>query len=141
MALNLSRLVTLPYGQQGERGSITMTLGGALFLGFERADITPGTVEVQLSAKNYSRAAWMGGPLIPVSRQAQTSIRQLGSTHSRAKSNKKLILDAGDTQETVYFTGTQARAVAFLLDKIKNASVVIRSATGRDLMPILPANA
>lgn len=118
-----------------------MTLGSALFLGFERQDITPGTVTVQLQARNYNRAAWMGGPLLPVSRPAQTSVRQLGSTHSRAKSNKKLILDAGAQQETVYYTGTQARAVAFLLNKIKNASVVIRSATGRDLMPILPANA
>lgn len=141
MALNLSRLVTLPYGQQGSRGSITMTLGTALFLGFERGDITPGTVSVQLQARNYKRAAWMGGPLLPVSRPAQTSVRQLGSSHSRAKSQKKLILDAGNSQETVYFTGTQARAVNFLINKTKNASIVIRSHTGRDLMPVLPAAA
>lgn len=141
MALNLSRSVTLPFGQQGARGSITMTLGSALFLGFEREDITPGTVTVQLQAKSYRRAAWMGGPTIPVSRPQQTSTRQLGSVSSRAKTNKKLILDAGSTQETVYYTGTQARAVAFLLAKVKGASVVIRSAKGRDLMPILPATA
>lgn len=140
MALNLSRMVTLPFGQQGSRGSITMSLGSALFLGFEREDISPGTVEVQLQPRSYSRTAWMGGPKIPVSRGAQTTVRQLGSSKSRAKTNKKLILDAGATQDTVYFTGTQARAVAFLLTKIKNASIVIRSATGRDLMPVLPAN-
>lgn len=117
-----------------------MTLGSALYLGFKKEDITPGTVTVQLQAKSYKRAAWMGGPLLPVSRPAQTSTRQLGSASSRAKTNKKLILDAGDTQETVYFTGTQARAVAFLLEKIKNKSIVIRSKTGRDLMPVLPSD-
>lgn len=140
MALNESRLVTLPYGTQGARGSITMALGSALFLGFQRNDITPATVSVQLQATSYRRAAWMGGPTIPVNRPAQTSTRQLGSARTRAKTNKKLIIDAGDTQETAYYTGTQARAVAFLLSKIKNASVVIRSATGRSLMPVLPAN-
>lgn len=141
MAINNARSVTLPYGTQGARGSVTMTLGAALYLGFRREDITPGTVVVNLPAKSYRRSAWMGGPTVPVSRAAGTSVRQLGSTNSRAKSNKKLIIEAGSTQETVYYTGTQARAVAFLLDKVGSQTVVIRSATGRDLMPVLPAAA
>lgn len=139
MAINPSRMVTLPYGTQGARGSITLSLGAALFLGFGREDITPGTVTVQLGQKTYRRSAWMGGPTLAVNRSAQSSVRQLGSANSRAKTNKKLILEASGTQETVYFTGTQARAVAFLVAKAKDASFVIRSATGRDLMPVLPA--
>ncbi len=140
VAISQSRLVTLPFGEQGARGSITLTLAAALFLGFTRNDITPGTVTVQLGAKNYRRSAWMGGPTVPVNREAQTSVRQLGSVSSKAKTNKRLILEASGTQETVYFTGTQARAVAFLLDKAQGASFVIRSAHGRDLMPVLPAD-
>lgn len=138
MATNNSRMVTLPFGPQGARATVTMTLGAALFLGFKREDISPGTTTVQLSAKNYRRAAWMGGPLLPVNRPEQSSVRQIGSMSSRARTNKRLILDAGNTQETVYFTGTQAEVVSFLVDKCRAENVVIRSKTGRNLMPVLP---
>ncbi len=138
MAINKSRQVTIPFGTEGARASITMSLGTALFLGFEKGDITPGTVTIQLPPKTYKRSAWMGGPKLSVNRAGGTSIRQVGSTSSRAKTNKRLILEADGSQETVYFTGTQAEAVAFLLNNSKGASFVIRSATGRDLMPVLP---
>jgi hypothetical protein len=141
MAIHPERMVTIPLGPQDARASVTMTLGAALYLGFKKEEIVPNVVQINLPAKTYKRAAWMGGPTIPVSRPQGTAIRHIGSSGSRAKTNKKLILEADGTQETVYFTGKQAEVVSFLLQHANGASFVIRNRHGRDLMPVLPADA
>jgi hypothetical protein len=59
----------------------------------------------------------------------------IGPQKGGAKTNKKFRLVQGDTSDTIYFSGSQSRALAWLManSNVGASSTAIYSATGKPL--------
>ena len=133
MSEEYSKVVTIPYKEDGVHGVFRMALGTYNYL-FGTTKLPTGATfrSYTVSPKSYVRHAWAGGPAITVTRDAQTVQRAVGTVNSTAKSEKKLVLTADGISDTIYYTGRVFNAVKYLKD---NASanpvpVVIEGARG-----------
>jgi hypothetical protein len=133
MSEEYSRVVTIPYKEDGESGVLRMALGTYNYL-FGTTKLPKGATyrEFTVSPKSYVRHAWAGGPTIAVTRGLQTIKRAVMSASSTSKGSKRLILTSGETSETVYYTGKVYNAVAWLVEnsKVNSKEVSIESARG-----------
>jgi hypothetical protein len=129
----------------GKKGTMTMAYGTYQFL-FGSAgagtDVKPYTT-IDLGATTYQRRAYAGGPMITVNREAQTIKKAIYGPKGSSKSEKKLILDNGDTQDTIHYTGKVHEAVDFLIEKAKisGGKVSIKGPTGvtyTDIFAVAP---
>jgi hypothetical protein len=111
-----AKLITLHF-EQGEKSyGLRMAYGTALALGIDESKIGTGYKDKPLTAKNgIERRLYPGGPSVTYNRAAGTRPVAVGPGSGRARTNKKLIVrsDTGGSA-TIYFSGPQAAAVAWL---------------------------
>jgi hypothetical protein len=111
-----AKLITLHFTQGGRTAGIRLAYGTALALGIDVSSAGLGYVNRTIPAKSgLSRRLYPGGPSIPYNRAEGVRPVAVGPGSGRARTNKKLIVKA-DTGEsaTIYFSGRQADAVAWL---------------------------
>ena len=111
-----AKLITLHFTQGGRTAGIRLAYGTALALGIDVGSTGLGYVNRAIPAKSgLSRRLYPGGPSVPYDRAAGTRPVAVGPGTGRARTNKKLIVKA-DTgaSATIYFSGRQADAVAWL---------------------------
>jgi hypothetical protein len=111
-----AKLITLHFEQGGKSYGLRMAYGTALALGIDESQIGTGYKDAPLSAKNgIERRLYPGGPSVTYNRAAGTRPVAVGPGSGRARTNKKLIVrsDSGGSA-TIYFSGPQAAAVAWL---------------------------
>ena len=130
-----ARMVVIPWEHNGKNHAFTMALGTAKALGIDLTDGTLGVVSVPVPAKSYTRQLYPGGPSVAQNRAAGNRDITVGPQKGGAKTNKKFRLVQGTTQDTIYFSGSQARALAWLLanSNVGGSSTAIYSATGKPL--------
>ena len=133
MSEEFSKIVTIPYVNDGKHGVFKMALGTYNYL-FGTTKLPTGATfrSYTVSPKSYVRHAWAGGPTIPVTRGLQTIKRAVMSASSTAKSDKKLILTSGGVSDTIYYTGKVYNAVDWLVanSKVNDKAVTIQSPRG-----------
>jgi len=136
-----AKLITIHY-TLGERShGLRMAYGTALALGINRSAIGIGYKTANTTAKNgIQRRLYPGGPSVTYNRADGQRQVAVGPGSGRARTNKKVIVraDAGGSA-TIYFSGRQADAVAWLMANttISNGSTTngyqLFSVTGRPL--------
>ena len=133
MSEEYSKVVTIPYKEDGQTGVFRMALGTYNYL-FGTTKLPTGATfrSYLVSPKTYVRHAWAGGPTIAVTRGLQTIKRAVMSAASTSKGSKKLILTSGGVSDTIYYTGKVYAAVAWLVEntKVNSKEVTIESARG-----------
>lgn len=130
-----ARMVVIPWEHNGKNHAFTMALGTAKALGIDLTDGTLGVVSVPVGAKNITRQLYPGGPTVSYERSAGNRDITVGPQKGGAKTNKKFRLVQGNTSDTIYFSGSQARALAWLIanSNVGSSSTEIFSATGKRL--------
>lgn len=138
-----ARLVVIPWEYNGKNHAFTMALGTAKALGIDLTDGTLGVVSVPVGGKSITRQLYPGGPTVSYDRAAGNRDITVGPQKGGAKTNKKFRLVQGSTQDTIYFSGSQARALAWLLanSNVGSSSTAIYSATGKALRIVESATA
>ena len=111
-----AKLITLHFTQGGNSYGLRMAYGTALALGIDESKIGTGYKNANVAAKSgIERRLYPGGPSVTYNRAAGTRPVAVGPGSGRARTNKKLIVrsDSGGSA-TIYFSGPQAAAVAWL---------------------------
>jgi hypothetical protein len=136
-----AKLITIHFTQGDNSHGLRMAYGTALALGINRSAIGTGYKTVNTTAKNgIQRRLYPGGPSVTYDRADGQRKVAVGPGSGRARTNKKMIVraDAGGSA-TIYFSGRQADAVAWLMANttIANGSTSngyqLFSVTGRPL--------
>lgn len=124
-----ARILTLPWSQNGKRGTFKAALGTVEFLGIPLTAGELGEVSYPVGAKTISRRMYPGGPVLTYNRPAQTIRRVVGGGVSTARSSSKLILRANNTTDTVYYTGPLADFCDWLRPRMQASESVVELLT------------
>jgi len=111
-----AKLITLHFTQGGKKHGLRMAYGTALALGINQNQISIGYTTANVAAKGgIQRRLYPGGPSVTYNRAAGPRQVAVGPGSGRARTNKKLEVrsDTGGSA-TIYFSGPQAGAVAWL---------------------------
>lgn len=136
-----ARYVSLPFSINDRTHGLRMTLGTALALGINPEQIGTGYVNRTVQGGARSRRLYPGGPSVSYSVPTGERPVAVGPGSGRARTNRKLIVRdvATNSSATIYFSGRQADAVAWLR---QNATIAdddtvggfqLYSATGKPL--------
>jgi hypothetical protein len=136
-----AKLITLHFTQGEKTYGLRMAYGTALALGIDESELSTGYKTANTTAKNgIQRRLYPGGPSVTYNRAAGQRQVAVGPGSGRARTNKKVIVraDSGGSA-TIYFSGPQAAAVAWLYENTNIAEdsttngYQLFSVTGRPL--------
>lgn len=127
----LAQIMTLPWEQDGKRGTFKASLGTLDYLGFPLTATPLAEVTYSVGSKAISRRMYPGGPTLNYTRPGQTITRTIGGNVSRAKSENKLVLKAAGSQDTIYFTGPQNEFVKWFQSNAQGAEAPVQVLTAR----------
>jgi hypothetical protein len=130
-----SREVVVPWESGGQKGFARLALGTLQFLGINPPDAEDSVISYTVPAKRISRRLYPGGPSVSYDRPVTTITKALGGGVSTAKSNRKIILQTNNQQDTIYYTGSRPRFLSWLKANGNGSSVPIqiRGANGNPL--------
>jgi hypothetical protein len=133
-----ARIMTLGWQEGGKRGTVKLALGTLNYLGLPLVASELSEVTYSVGSKAITRRMYPGGPTLSYNRPAQEITRTLGGGVSRAKTEKKLILKAADSSDTIYFTGPQNEFVKWFAARCQGAEEPVKmlSAKGNPLAVI-----
>jgi hypothetical protein len=121
-----ARVMTLGWEQDGKRGTVKIALGTMDFLGLPLTASELSEVTYSVGSKAITRRMYPGGPTLSYTRPAQSITRTIGGNVSRAKTEKKLVLAANDSSDTIYFTGPQNEFVKWFTARVQGAEQPVR---------------
>lgn len=135
---HLARQITVNFTYNGHRGGFRMAAGTAEALGIDKSHYGNGSREVSVEAGSYQRKLYPGGPSVTATVKEGTRMVPAGPQKGAAKTNKKLRLVKGNTHDTIYYTGSQTHALAWLKENtnVLLSNVVIYSGQGKLLSTI-----
>ncbi len=137
------RIVTIPWTYGASRGTVKMALGTVDFLSLPLNATEVAQVSYGVPTKSVSREMYPGGPLLTYSRPGQTITRTVGGNVSTAKTNNRIVLDAGnDGQDTIYVSGDRRAFVQWLKQHASMAegTIEVKTSRGVTLAVLAPAS-
>ena len=134
----LARVVQLPWSMEGAHGFYRIALGTKDALGMDLTGDVSAEASYDVPQKTITRYLWPAGPSVTYTRPAQRITRMVTGRASTAGGDSQVVLDAGDSRDTIPFTGPRRQFVKYLVSRSKNASIdiVIRGMNGNALAAI-----